>query len=523
MQPEQPDQPTTNSSEPAAPPATAAPTVIMPDASASAPVVSDTSPVFTSPEPVVAGGTVSTAKPGGKFGGLRSKKAWLIGLGVAVLLGGSASAYYFGYYMKPSTVLSQSLSNSGKGYDKLVNYFDAQSKVNYKGSVISGSYKVTASGTTADGYFNIKSDGDNSDSTLDVGAAGTRVNLEIMTIKSSSKTPDIYLKATGIKGLGALAGSPEIDAETTKLEGQWISIDHTLVDQLKSDAGASTTLSNNVKPPTEDQIMSAAKGFGDVNKQYLFTTNKDKSVTTVLKTYGTETVDGNKTDHYKMGLNKANAKAYLKAQESALESSSLWSWIKTNKYDTQVKDAFTQMEASTDNIKSTDTFDLWANVSTRLIYKVRVNDNTNPASNYVDLGLNYKGGSSYPFFISGQSDGTKFNFTATLDSKTNNVKLAVTANDSSASGVNVSINADAKPSNSAVKVTKPANAIPLMQVLNDLGLGDFLTGLGQLQPQSSATSSANAQAEKCAAEFEAFSNSNGTSAISPDCESAFGQ
>ncbi len=475
---EQPSQPTVESAEVMSPPEA---TTDMPP----------TPPAVTSPpdasEPVVGAADPMTAAPKGKM----ARKPLLMALIAVVVLGGGAAAYYFGYYMSPSVILSQSLTNTGKGYDKLVNYLETQSQANYKGAVGSGSYSFKSGGTSTDGSLSFKSDGTNSDTSFDVGLVGTRINAEIRTIKSAGATPDIYLKASGITGLGALTGSAEADTAINKLDGKWIVVDHTLIDSLQSQL-SQTQAKSASQMPAEADVLDEVQAFGGVNKQYVFTTNKSKSVTVVVQKYGTETVDGHKAYHYKMGFDKANVKRYITAQRDALKASKLGAWLKKNNYDTQVDSSYADLEKSADTIKSSDTFDLWSDVSSRLVYKVRVSDKSNPATNYVDLGLNYKGGTSYPFFISGQSkDGSTTSsgsIVVTLDSKDNSVALKISIKGGGTDASTFTANLTFKPSSAPVAVSAPTGAEPLMQVLDDLGLGQLFQAYAQSAASAGAAS-----------------------------------
>ncbi|HXE10423.1 MAG TPA: hypothetical protein VN554_03290, partial [Verrucomicrobiae bacterium] len=223
----------------------------------------------------------------------RFPKKIIIPIVAAVLLIGGASAYYFGYYSNPSVIYSQSLGNTGKGYDKLVDFADKQSKLASKGYTGSGSYKFKTDGFSTDGDIGYKGNNSNDELTFDLGLAGTRINADIRTFKTSnSATPDFYFKVGGLKGLGTVAGEPDLDPYLAKLDNEWIVVDHTFYDSLT--AGSSDS-SNGPSSPTHDQVMDEARAFGRVNQQYLFSTDKDKAVTMVVKKYGRETVDGHKT------------------------------------------------------------------------------------------------------------------------------------------------------------------------------------------------------------------------------------
>ena len=376
--------------------------------------------------------------------------------------------------MNPSVIYSQSLGDTGKGYDKLVNYANQESKLNIKGYTGSGSYKVESSGSTVDGKIAFKGSGNNADLTFDVGTQGVRVSTDIRAIKSSSNTPDVYLKFSGIKGLGGAIGAPDLDPELAKLDGNWILIDHTLIDSLNTESGQSQ-----MTYPTRAQVLDEASAFGKVNKEYLFSTSKDKAVTKVVKKIGKETVDGHKTYHYVIALQKDNVKKYILAQRDALKGSKLDDWLKKNDYESSVISSFNDAADSTKDIKDSDTYDIWMDTSHRVVYKFRVKDTSanNPADNYVDIGLNYKGGDDYPFFVSGKSDDgsgltSTYSFTTDINTKTNRTDFKLDAKDSGSYSDSATAEFGIQPKTSAVSIDKPSSAIPIMQVLNDLGLSN---------------------------------------------------
>jgi hypothetical protein len=145
-----------------------------------------------------------------------------------------------------------------------------------------------------------------------------------------------------------------------------------------------------------------------------------------------------------------------------------------------IDSSFTDMEQSANNISSKDTFDMWSDVKTRLVYKVRLADQSdNPALNYVDLGLNYQKSGSYPFFINVKSKDGESADTAslvtTLDSKQNSLtmKFSLVGGGDVYKG-NVEGNFTFKPTNDAAQITAPVGATPLSDVLSSLGLGSLL-------------------------------------------------
>ncbi|MEO8105538.1 MAG: hypothetical protein ABI602_04350 [Candidatus Saccharibacteria bacterium] len=408
-----------------------------------------------------------------------------------ILLALGAAGYYFGYYQNPTVVYSQSLGNTGKAYSKLVDYANVASAVHFKGSVGDGTFKFKSGDTTTDGKLSFRGDGSSSDTKFDVGLGVTRVNVEVRTFKqAASPTPDSYIMASGIKGLGALTGSAALGTTLDGLDGKWIAVDHTLIDNLESKA---TQSSGTPTAPTKEQVIDGLRSFGAVNQQYVFSTKKDKAVTTVVKTYGVETIDGHKTIHYKVAFVKANVKQYIGAQKAALNASKLGAWIIKNKYQDSVNNSFTDLQKSADSIKSSDTIDVWADRGSRVVYKVRISDKTNSAANYIDLGLDHQKGASYPFFVTSHTtDGSTTNsgsLIATLDTATNAISLKANFKTTGLSASTIDANFTFKPSNDSVKIAVPTGAVNLSDVLNQLGLGDTVSAL-----QASATSGVAGQA-----------------------------
>ncbi len=417
--------------------------------------------------------------------GRKVPKKLVIGAVAALVLLVGAGAWYFGYYSNPKVVYSQSLKNTGKGYDKLVDYVDKQDQAYTQGYAGTGSYKVKFSTFSTDGTFGLKGNSKDSELTFDVGLAATRVNADIRTIQSSGDTPDIYVKADGMKGLGTVLGIPELDASLDKIDSTWIVIDHTLIDNLSSMATAQAEAST-VKGPTREQMLDEARAFGRVNQEYLFSTDKDKAVTKIVKSYGKETVDGRETYHYQIALQKDNVKKYIYAQRDALKTTKLNDWLKDNGYEKDVYASFNDAADSTKEIKDSDTYDIWMDASKGLVYKVRFSEKKNAADNYIDVGLDYKGGDSFPFFVSGKSkdsgDEITYAFVTTVNTKSDQTAFKLDVKSTGTDSGTVSANFNLKPSKSAGTIEKPANAKPLSQVLSELGLGDLLNDFSQSVP-----------------------------------------
>lgn len=390
---------------------------------------------------------------------------------VILILVGIFAGYWFGYKNNPSVIYSQTMKGMAKGYDKLIEYADKQSQAKYKGTVGEGSFSVNVGGSSSDGKINYKSDDKSGQLTFDLGIAGSRISADIRAIDAGGSS-DLYFQVSGLKSIGALAGSPDLDKALAKIDGNWVVIDHTLVDSLAG--GQSTDPS---KMPTTAQALDAAKKMSTTNRDYLFSSNKNKGVLQVVEKVGAENIDGHKTYHYKVSLDPDNVKAYIDASKESIKSSKLWSWVQKNGYESDFNSVFDELKTSAQSIKSSDTFDLWAETSQHIIYKVRFNDKTNPSSNFVDIGLDYKGGDEFPFFIASQSqvdsDKVTLKVVMTLNTSTSAVGIRFDAKGTGSSAGAFTMKLNLKPSNETVKVQKPANAKTLGQLMNELGYGSL--------------------------------------------------
>ena len=475
--------PTVNTSvEPAwSPPAEAsAPASVMPAAEAVPNQPVSPNPIFSAPtpqaplEPVMVGSQVG----GTPISGGSSKKKWLIPVIVIALLLLLGGGYLFAIYLPntPGNVYKSGLSNTAQGYDALVKYSsDAQSK-HYKGYKTDGSLKLTATGLSADGSFSGQSDGNNGTGTLSLDVAGEKFSANARTVQPTGQsTPDLYLQLNGIKPILDGYGLSTID----NLDGQWVVVDHTFIDSL---AGASTGTSHagSLSSPTAAQVQDALTRVGAVNKQYLLSTDPNTQVLQNKKYLGKSTVDGRSVYGYQVGYDAGHLKTYVTALGQALDASKLNDWAKqaTGKSLSSTLNISTVANSVSTN-KSTYTFDMYIDAKTKLIHQVHFSDATDPINNYVNLGLNYTGGSSYPFSVKFNAKSgstiTTATVTATLDTTTSKISgnFNLNVNDAT-SPVTLSANFTATPTNDTLTVTAPKNAVSLNTVLGKLGLNSSM-------------------------------------------------
>jgi hypothetical protein len=452
-----------------------------------------------------------------------SKKIAILALAPVLLIAGSAGAY-FGYYIpnKPENVWKTALTNTGKGYDKVTQY--ATSKKATKEMATSGSFKISGS-LAADGSFKGLYDGKNGQLTGTVSAAGLKVDYDVRALQSAVDSSDIYFKVDGIQGLGDLVGGyagllGADDTTVTKalngLNGQWYFIDHTLFDQFSQG-------SNDGLKITSDDISGALKAVGDSSKQYLFTNDPQKQAVVVKQYVGKESQDGRKVYHYKAGVNKENLTAYNKSLCDNLIKTKLFKLFSSGSSSAD-EDFSKECNDSTgiDKIKDSQTADVWVDLHTKLIHKIRFTDSKNK-NNYFDLVQDYQGGDEFPFSIathtqdsvdSGIKASTKSTTTTTsglikmnLNMKTNAFSADANFNEAGESKENATFNIKIVPSNEKVNAQKPAGAKTIIQLINDLGFGDISAAGSQT---SAADTERRTDINAIATQMEVYYTDNGT-------------
>jgi hypothetical protein len=435
--------------------------------------------VYTSTPPEIIS---ANSQPPGKTK-LYKKPLLAVPLALLVLLAGSAGAY-FGYYVpnQPQNIWKTALTRTGKGYDKLTQYAVTQFKAD-SGLKLDGKFQ-TSGFFSADGTFSGDSDKDNGEFTASVSAGGVKVNTDVRLLKSSTSTPDIYFKIDGIQGLGDLVSGfigPQYKNAINNLNGKWYFIDHSLFDQISSGNG------NNLQISSAD-VNSVLKAIGDASKQNVFTSDPDKMAFTVKKEVGKEKQDGRSVYHYVAGINKDNLKNYINALCDNLKQSNLKKYFNGDAQSTADAIGCSTASKSVDNFDTSRTADVWVDLHTKLIHKVRITDTKNK-DNYFELAQDYQGGDKFPFAMnfhskdSGLTNDSSINLT--LDTKANSLEFKAQTTDSGADNLKASAELTISPHSGKVNVQKPDGAENIIQLLNDLGFADIVNG--QVQSQAADT------------------------------------
>jgi hypothetical protein len=429
-------------------------------------------PVYSAPQPV-AGQTYTSVPPVSPLGDASGKSKrgllFLVALVAALMLlvGGS---YVFGLYLpnRPAAIFATSLERSGKAADALVAYSKTATAQQYKSYKLNGTLTIingTASfDATLKGAFDPRA---NADVTLNMDALGSKISADIRSNHvANSASPDVYVRLSGIKSALDSYGLASLDS----LDGEWVSIDHTLADTLAA-GHVNQAAAGVASMPTPAQLYDGIAKMQTVSKQYLFTANASTAVFKQSKYIGKETKDGHSTYHYKVGYNKDHLAAYVDALGGALDKSQLNDWSKASG-GKSISDLLVLSDLSKD-AKSTSgnyTFDAWVDTKTKLFQSIQFTDPSDSGT-VVAISQNYAGGDVYPFGLSVSSkDGDQTVMEAlklNLNTKTNVSDGTVTIKSSGYSG---DIKFTLTPSNDSLQVTVPANAVSITTLMNQLGL-----------------------------------------------------
>jgi hypothetical protein len=373
---------------------------------------------------------------------------------------------------RPTTVWHTGLERTGQALDAIVNDATSQEHLDQiKASAINGDirYKLGDSNSvtaTIKGTF----DDNNSDSTLNIKGnmqdeQPVDITAKLRTIKADTKAqyPDIYLQVAGFAGLGLDYFAPGID----QYDGKWIVLTGDYLSETIGDEPA-----QDEEPLSVAEATEATRAATSTIREYFLTDDSEKAVVELNKYIGKEQVDGVSTFRYKAQFNKDHGKAFCDAFGSSLASTQAFKkLVAADERGDRQKEIVDGCKDGFNNIKSSDTFDVWVDAHYKLIRKIRIHDVDN-AKTYVDFGQRYTGGDDVTLFVAYHDDtekldvnGTvKFDFKAYSFSSHFEGKQAGEGD----SRYTVVANLNGKSSNDAVKPVKPTEATDfrtLMQII----------------------------------------------------------
>ena len=405
----------------------------------------------------------------------KSKLPFLI-IGVVAFLIVASLGVYFGLVVpsKPENVYKSAMGRTGKVFKSTVDsYTNKEYLKKIEKTEATASFKYESKEINADGKMNLKADTKNAifegEINSPLGKISSKANT---TIPDNSEFPDVYFQVTGLKTVTPFLGSPQLES----LDGKWIEVNHTLFQQLVAQSSTPDEKFDPVKP---EDISDLANKLSQPTVERVFGTDAKVAVFENKKFIGKETVDGKKTYHYTVKVNKANLKEYNKVITEAAYSSNLMKKVnkgtKQEDIDKQKKDAIESTNKEIDRIGDDESFDAWVDKSSKLVYKVKITDKEN-TKNILEIGQEYKKGDEIPMFVKivteEESSKSNTDIKITANKKTSNFKLEGSSNFSGSddSTGKLSYNLDVNPYTGEIKVEKPAGAIPITEVMKLLGV-----------------------------------------------------
>ncbi len=410
--------------------------------------------------------------------------AILVGL---LVLGGGAAAYMTVFQKSADSAWKSALKNTADGLDAyLTNSYDT----GQKGFKLDGNFKVS-SPIAIDGSMEGQWYENDGSMTADVGAAGARINAEFRTISpEAGTTPDIYMKVDGLDGLDTLIGSlgateaAGIGESLAMLNDQWFFIDHTMIDQATAtDQSSNLDLSEKDLKDISDKVSA-------VLRDRMFSTSQDKAIFTVAEKLGKEDFEGLSTHKINVSVDKNNFKEFVTALKDALKGTKAEELLKVGQTDKSLEEVL-DFENMLKELEDTDfskaTADVWVEAGGAYVRNVRIYPvEDKKDTNYLDFGMDYKGGDTFPVVMKATIDdeGDKGTFSIGLEvNKTNGDAKMTFDVDINVDGGDVKAEGEltVSGSNDKKEVEKPEDAQNIFELL-----GGFQQAL--LDPYSSLDS-----------------------------------
>ncbi|MEK9196262.1 MAG: hypothetical protein AAB914_02730, partial [Patescibacteria group bacterium] len=395
----------------------------------------------------------------------------IIAIAVVLIIVAGVGAY-FGLVVpnKPENVYNSAMGRSGKVFKSTVDSYTSQEYLNkVKKTETNANFKYESKDLNVDGKLNLKADTKNSVGDLEVNSPLGQITSKAIAITpESSEFPDVYFQINGLKSVTPIIGLPQLDS----LDGKWIEVNHTLFKQIM----AQSTSSEKYDPVKPEDVTDLANKLTQPTVERAFGTDKKVAVFENTKFVGKETIDGKKTNHYIVKVNKENLKAYEKTVIEAVYSSNIFKKLnkdtKQEDLDKQKNQAVESANKEIDAIGDNDSFDAWIDKSSKLIYKVKITDKKNN-KNIIEIGQNYKKGDDIPMFvkITTDEDKSKSNtdIKITANKKSSNLKLEGTSTFSGTSEGKLTYGLEINPYTGEIKADKPTGTVSITEVMKALG------------------------------------------------------
>lgn len=445
------------------------------------------------------------------------KKRWLL-FGLITLLVLVVGGFVFGYYLpnKPNNAYNTGINRTGYALDKLIQGVTDKSSLNsLKKSDITLGIDAQYNGTSYSGTFNAKFDASKANAGLNFTSTNNGQTKPLFNAKligelpSGSQYPNIYAQLNGLKSLDIDAYVPG----ASKYDGQWIAV---MSDYLKSLGNVPTADQTAKKQISSDDIAELSRAAVSVSRDYVFSTDPGRALFEKKSFVGKEKVDNLTTYHYTVTLNKDHASAYCQAMVDKIFATNAYKklpWVNENNIEKDKESSKKDCQTSSNNMNVNDSYDLWVEAKYKLIYKYRVTDGDNKEA-YKEIGQIYKGGSKFTFFANYHNGKSNFDSKSSwdIDFNANSTKGTITLTGGPAgSKYSVKLSLDAKPFTGEINSDKPANTVPVDEVLKTFGIDphDFFGAFSGFNSSSAANTERQTDIKVIHGQVEAYYAQNG--------------
>ena len=391
-----------------------------------------------------------------------------------MLLGAGAAAYTKFVVNSPDNIWESAMQNTQVGYSQLSELATAEPA---KGGKLEGSFDLTspvgAGGTMKGGWYE-----NNSEFIGELDVLGVKVKAEVRTISSvGASNPDIYMRVDGLVDALPLIQSlqPGLEPIFRTINGNWYTIDSTTLTSVLPATGSDTTAMM-----TPEQISDVSTKLGTVLQERLFTVDSSKAVVVVKNPVGREEFDGHDSYKYDVTVQKSQYDEFVKALKDIIKDTPLQGALEqsTSGSGSDLMD-IDKLAPEIDASSSTYNVEVWVDMDLRYFRNVRITavETDGKSQGYIDFGLDYHGGDSFPFsigIISTATEGSPDTIKAILNATINKADKSIDFGfDISGSVDNQKIAATGKllyrPSNDQIQVEKPENAKSITEFLAQLG------------------------------------------------------
>ena len=410
----------------------------------------------------------------------RSKLFIPIIAGIVLLSGVGAAAFNASVQNTPEKIWADALDNTAKGFDSFV---DDTQDYDASGVKLNGSFNLK-SPIAADGTVKGAWQDKNAQIESTIGVSGLRIDSEVRAITNDeSNTPDVYVYVDGLDVVQGFLGESQsqIGSIIEQVNGQWILIDRTLIDQGFEQIEQGTSVSTDAVMLSEDELNDITGVTSEVTADYLFS-DGENAVFQINEQLGEEEFDGTSTYKYSVTVDKENLKSFTIAYKDALKETQFDEYVVSA---SEEDDTFEEVIKFDQIIKSIDETDfsktkneVWVDLDKRFIRNIRITPTEQDSGTigFIEFALPYDGGDVLPLTFrinTGKEEATgneiKAEFVAGYNQVDSSFDFSFDIEGTvDQRSIDVKANLNITPSDDPLEVEKPNGATNVLEIISQL-------------------------------------------------------